>query len=76
MAEQSRDHDIVPDLPDLLVGMAECRRRLADAVTEVRPFGPSFRALSEAADALDVLAHHLTGQRGFLGLADPPDMLS
>ena len=83
MAERARDHDVVPDLPDLLGGMAECRRRLADAITEVRPFGASFRALSEATDALDALAHHLTGQQGFLGLAEPrdvshhlPDMLS
>ena len=73
MAGQDWDHDVVPHLPDLLVSMAECRRRLADAVTEVRPFGPSYRALSEATDAIDALAHHLTGQRGFLGLADPCD---
>ena len=84
MAGQAWDHDVVPHLPDLLVSMAECRRRLADAVTEVRPFGRSYRALSDATDAIDALAHHLTGQRGFLGLADsrdvsvphPPDMLS
>lgn len=73
MAGQAWDHDVVPHLPDLLVSMAQCRRRLADAVTEVRPFGPSFQALSETTNAIDALAHHLTGQPGFLGLADPDD---
>ena len=63
--------DGVPHLPDLLVTLAECRRRLADAQTEVMPFGRSFYALGETADAIDALAHHLTGQRGFLDLARP-----
>ena len=74
MADQEWDpDDFVPHLPDILLTMAVCRRLLADAQTEVRPLGPSFRALGETTAAIDALAYHLTGQRGFFGLADPGD---
>lgn len=74
MADQEWDpDDVVPHLPDILVTMAVCRRLLADALTEVRPFGLNFRALADTTDAIDALAYHLTGQRNFYGLADPGD---
>ena len=53
MAGQAWDRDdSVPDLPDLLVSMAACRRRLADAVPEVRPVGSRYHALAAATAAI------------------------
>ena len=74
MTDQDRlPDDPVPHLVDLLLAMAVCRRRLADAQTEVRPFGPNFRAIGETTAAIDALARRLTGQRDFFGPPDPGD---
>lgn len=74
MTDQERNpDDPVPHLVDLLLAIAVCRRRLADAQTEVRPFGPNFRAIGETTAAIDALARRLTGQRDFFGPPDPRD---
>ena len=71
MADRARQRaDFIPHLPDLIVSLAGCRRAIRDAQTEADPFGRSFAALEEAGAALDTLAHHLTGQSGFLALVD------
>ena len=61
--------DFVPHLPDLIITTAECWRVIRDAQTEVDPFGKSFSALGQARASLETLAHHFTGQSGFLALA-------
>ena len=71
MAPRARAQtDFVPHLPDLLVSVAKCWRSIRDSQTEVDPFGVSYGVLDEARAGLETLAHHLTGQRGFLALGD------
>lgn len=69
-AEAEARADFVPHLPDLIVSTAQCWRAIRDAQTEVDPFGRSFGALGDARASLETLAHQLTGQSGFLALAD------
>ncbi len=55
--------DRIPDAADLLVAMGQFRRRVADATTEVRPFGAAHHALSVVTAAIDSLGVFMTGSR-------------
>lgn len=76
MVQRSRGRgDVVPHAPDLLKVLGDCRRRLIDASTEVRPFGAAYHALSMVTRAIDALATFMTGHRDHfsLGSSIPPE---
>lgn len=63
MVQRSRGRgDTVPHAPELLRLMGECRKRLIDASTEVRPFGTGYHAIHLVTTAIDSLAHFMTGR--------------
>ncbi len=55
--------DVISHAPELLRVLGDCRKRLLDASTEVRPFGAAYHALSMVTTAIDALATFMTGHR-------------
>ncbi len=55
--------DTIPHSTELLKLLGECRKRLIDASTEVRPFGTGYHAIHLVTTAIDFLAHFMTGHR-------------
>ncbi len=55
--------DVISHAPELLGVLGDCRKRLLDASTEVRPFGAAYHALSMVTTAIDALATFMTGHR-------------
>jgi len=76
MVQRSRGRgDVVPHAPELLRLLGECRKRLIDASTEVRPFGAAYHALSMVTTAIDALATFMTGHRDHFSIGGciPPE---
>ena len=76
MVQRSRGRgDTVPHAPELLRLMGECRGRLIDASTEVRPFGTGYHAIHLVTTAIDSLAHFMTGRPHYfeVGGSIPPE---
>jgi len=64
MAQRSRGRgDVIPHSAELLKVLGDCRKRVIDAHTEVRPFGAAYHALSMVTTAIDALATFMTGHR-------------
>ncbi len=62
MVQRSRGRgDVIPHSADLLKVLGDCRKRVIDAHTEVRPFGAAYHALSMVTTAIDALATFMTG---------------
>ncbi len=76
MVQRSRGRgDVIPHAPELLKLLGECRRRLIDASTEVRPFGTGYHAIHLVTTAIDALATFMTGHRDHFSISGsvPPE---
>jgi len=76
MVQRSRGRgDVIPHSAELLKVLGDCRKRLIDASTEVRPFGAAYHALSMVTTAIDTLATFMTGHRDHfaIGGSIPPE---
>ena len=62
MVQRSRGRgDVIPHSAELLKVLGDCRKRVTDAHTEVRPFGAAYHALSMVTTAIDAMATFMTG---------------
>ena len=76
MVQRSRGRgDVIPHSAELLKVLGDCRKRVIDAHTEVRPFGAAYDALSMVTTAIDALATFMTGHRDHfsIGGSVPPE---
>jgi len=76
MVQRSRGRgDVIPHSTELLKLLGECRKRLIDASTEVRPFGTGYHAIHLVTTAIDSLVHFMTGHRDHfsIGGSVPPE---
>ena len=69
MVQRARGRgDTIPRAPELLEAMGDCRRRLIDASTGVRPFGTAYHAIHLVTTAMDTLAFFITGVQHFYAI--------
>lgn len=69
MVQRTRGRgDTIPRAPELLEGMADCRRQLIDASSGVRPFGTAYHAISLVVTAIDTLAFFITGVQHYYAI--------
>lgn len=70
MGRHTKRHIDQMTLDRMLGKVGECRQAAIDVITKAPIYGDHYKAAGRLKDALDDMAGHLTGDRGFFGLKD------